>query len=46
MKAKKWHLSGRESASYSNGGILDEISKDTISKIKYTALLQNFLKLG
>jgi hypothetical protein len=24
----------------------DEISKDTISKIKYTALLQNFMKLG
>ena len=25
---------------------LDEISKDTILKIKYTALLQNFMKLG
>jgi hypothetical protein len=24
----------------------DEISKDTISKIKYTALLQNLMKLG
>jgi hypothetical protein len=23
----------------------DEISKDTISKIKYTALFQNFIKL-
>jgi hypothetical protein len=23
-----------------------EISKDTISKIKYTALFQNFMKLG
>jgi hypothetical protein len=32
MKRKKWHLSGRELASYENGGILDEISKDTISE--------------
>jgi hypothetical protein len=24
----------------------DEISRDTISKIKYTALFQNFMKLG
>jgi hypothetical protein len=45
MKRKKWHLSGRELASYENGGILDEISKDTISMIKYTALLQNLPKL-
>jgi hypothetical protein len=28
------------------GRQFDEISKDTISKIKYTALLQNLMKLG
>ena len=46
MKKKNWHLSGREVARASNGGIFDEILKDIISKIKYTAVLQDFTKLG
>jgi hypothetical protein len=29
-----------------NGAIFHEISKETISKIKYTALFQNLMKLG
>ena len=29
-----------------NGGIFDDISKDTISKINYLALLRNLTKLG
>ena len=44
MKTKKWHLSGKEAASHCNGAIFHEISKDTISKIKYTALFQNLMK--
>jgi hypothetical protein len=44
MKTKKWHLSGREAASHCNGAIFHEISKDTISKIKYTALFSNLMK--
>jgi hypothetical protein len=40
----KWHLSSREAASHCNGAIFHEISKDTISKIKYTALFQNLMK--
>jgi hypothetical protein len=37
MKTNKCHLSGREEASHCNGNMFDEMSKDTISKIKYTA---------
>jgi hypothetical protein len=37
-------LSSREAASHGNGAIFHEISKDTISKIKYTALFQNLMK--
>ena len=49
MKTKKGHLSGKKAARHRNGGIFDEISKDTImtiSKIKYNALFQNLTKLG
>ena len=46
MKKKNWHLSGREVARASNGGIFDEMLKDIISKIKYTAVLQDLTKLG
>jgi hypothetical protein len=42
--SKKWHLSGREAARHCNGAIFHEISKDTISKIKYTALFPNLMK--
>jgi hypothetical protein len=31
MKRIKWYLSDREAARHCNGGIFDEISKDTIS---------------
>ena len=44
MKTKKWYLSGKEAASHRNGAVFHEISKDTISKIKYTALFQNLMK--
>ena len=44
MKTKKWHLSGREAARHCNGAIFHEISKDTISKIKYTELFPNLMK--
>jgi hypothetical protein len=44
MKTKKWYLSGKEAASHYNGAIFHEISKDTISEIKYTALFQNLMK--
>ena len=44
MKTKKWHLSGREAASHLKWRQFDEISKDTISKIKYTALFKNLMK--
>jgi hypothetical protein len=44
MKTKKWHLLGRETASHCNGPIVHEISKDTIPKIKYTALFPNLMK--
>jgi hypothetical protein len=43
-KKNKWHLSGREAARHCNGAILHEISNDTISKIKYTALFPNLMK--
>lgn len=46
MKTKNWHLSGREAAMACNGGIFDEILKGIISKIMYTALLENLTKLG
>ena len=46
IKTKEWHLSGEEMATHYNGGIFDNISKDTISKINYLALLRNLMKLG
>lgn len=45
MWIKKWHLSSREAARRCNGDII-EVIKDTKSKIKYMALLQNPTKLG
>jgi hypothetical protein len=35
---------GKRSGEPLNGAIFHEISKDTISKIKYTALFQNLMK--
>jgi hypothetical protein len=35
---------GQRSGEPLNGAIFHEISKDTISKIKYTALFQNLMK--
>ena len=45
-ESKVPYLSGKEAARHCNGGIFDEISRYTIPKIKYRALLQNFVKLG
>ena len=40
MEANKWNLFDREFASLCNGGNSGLLSKQTNSKIKYTALLQ------
>ena len=46
MKVKKWHLLSREAARLCKGGNFGQLSEQTKSEIKYTALLQKSTKLG